>query len=102
MKRQYNNFRRWQFVKCIDAHKIWADNQNYSEYLKVNGIYLVQDHTNKYGDLRNGPLCIRVFGDSFWHKSSNFEKSNLIKWILNGLKLKYIKKRKYLRYKNKL
>lgn len=74
-------FRRWHFVKCVDKNKIWADNGNYSNSLELNRIYVVYDHTNKYGDLRNGPMCIRVFGDDRWHKSSNFVKSNLFKWI---------------------
>ncbi len=82
-------FKRWQFVRCIDDDKIWADDRNYSCSLYRNKIYIVEDHTNNYGNLRNGPVCIRVYGDSYWHKSSNFVKSNIFKWLLN----KYFKKR---------
>lgn len=81
-------FKRWHFVKCIDRNKIWADNGNYSIGLEVNKIYVVYDHIKKYGDLRNGPICIRVFGNNYWHKSSNFVKSNIFKWLLSKIRKK--------------
>ena len=101
MNKPKPTFKRWSFIKCIDRNKIWADDDNYSSDLELNKVYFVDDYTINYGDLRNGPLCVRVSGLKYWHKASNFVKSNIIRWMLSILNKKYITKRKHLKARKK-
>jgi len=59
-------------VRCVRKHKMEWDKKNYSKFLRKGKIYEVTEVSDNYS---GQPIdCIRVKGDKYLHKLSNFEK----------------------------